>query len=81
MKKYIRSNEYVKATSEYYDMVHMKIEDLFKQYKEAAEDIFKEDEDVTHAQIADFIAQHMVELLDEDEWRELAYDWLQMNYR
>ena len=80
MKRYVRSNEYVKATSEYYDMVHMKIEDLFKQYKESAEEIFGDDEEVSHDQIADFIASHMVELLDEDEWKELAFDWLQMNY-
>lgn len=74
MKRYIR------ASSEYYDMVHMKIEDFFKQYMETFQDIAG-DEELTHDQIADFIAQHMVSLLDVEEWKELALDWLQMNYK
>lgn len=80
MKRYIKSStkKYVKATSEYYDMVDMKIKDFFKQY---ADTLFEEDPEADHHDVADYIAQHMVELLDYEEWEELAFDWLQMNYK
>lgn len=79
MKRYVKSSKTnVKATSEDYSLVHMKIEDLFK---ELADSMLEIDPEADHHQIADFIAQHMVEFRDQDEWENLAFDWLQMNYR
>lgn len=82
MKRYIKSStkKYVKATSDYYQILDWKIRDFFQQYL----DSLKDDEDFeeySHDYIADFIAQHMENYLDYDEWKDLAFDWLQMNYK
>lgn len=75
MKKYVKSSKnYVKASSEYNDMLSMKIEDFFKIYADA---YFEDDPEADLREVANFIAAHMVDLLDFEEWEDLAFDWLQ----
>ena len=59
-----KNKKYVKASND--------IETMFQDYKEFALEL---DEEMSEDQIADFIAQHMVEY-DYDDWRDIALDWL-----
>jgi len=67
MKRYIRSSKkYVKASSD------NDFDTMLQGYKEYALEL---DNEMDDDQIADFIAQHLVEF-DYEDWYDVALDWL-----
>lgn len=69
MKRYIRSNTKPVKASKYIDG---DFDNLLNGYIDYALQL---NEDMDQAQLADFIAQHLVEFEYED-WRDIALDWL-----
>lgn len=79
MKRYIRNSQScITCSTNDTELLNTRIEDLFKELKSSIEELYDaEDEDtLENEQIADYIAQHMVEFRNYDEWFDIALAWL-----